>query len=486
MNYADPERAKAMQQGQPGEARCPAISTQEIIAGDAVAAPGWVRSESFAFLGDADISADRYIEADFARAEYERMWTRTWQFACREEHIPDVGDYHVYDIGPHSLIVTRVGEDDIRAYHNACLHRGTKLRYSGTEGSATEFRCPFHGWSWNVDGTCRKVLCDWDFPHAQKPDLSLPQARVATLGGFVFVNMDPGALSLEDYIGPEALAHFRAWKLEDRYVYCHVKKRLACNWKLNQEAFHEAYHVLATHPQVSPSNGDANSQYDVYGEHVSRFISTLGVVSPHLYGTVSEQDVLDQFVMGDPSAMAGAQRVLHEGDTARGAMARLFRSAFEAANGVDLADVSDSELLDCFSYNLFPNMFLFPGISLPMVYRFRPDPRDHRRSFFEVLFLRPVPSDGERPEPAELIVLADDQSFTEADGMDPGFGQILDQDTDNLFLQQEGLEAAVKKSLTLGNYQEIRIRHFEQAIDRYVAMPPLAADWRALQGGSKG
>ena len=58
--------------------------------------------------------------------------------------------------------------------------------------------------------------------------------------------------------------------------------------------------------------------------------------------------------------------------------------------------------------------------------------------------------------------------------MDPGFGKILDQDTDNLFAQQEGIEASAKPGLTLGDYQEIRIRHFERGIDRYMAMPPLA------------
>jgi len=406
------------------------------------------------------------------------MWPRTWQFACREEHIPEVGDYYVYDVGPYSLIVTRAGEDDIRAYFNACLHRGTKLRHSGTEGSATEFRCPFHGWSWDIDGSCKTVVCDWDFPHVSREELSLPEARVATLGGFVFVNMDPDAPSFEDYIGPEALEHIKAWKLEDRYVVAHIQKRLNCNWKLNQEAFHEAYHVVATHPQNMPSNGDANSQYDTYGEHVSRFISTLGVVSPHLYGQISEQDTFDQFIMGDPSSLEGVERKLEEGQTARQAMAKLFRKTFEEANNTDLSGVSDSELLDCYSYNLFPNMFIFPGISLPMVYRFRPDPRDHRKSITEVLFLRPKPRDGSPVETAEVQILDDDQSFTEAEGVDPGFGQILDQDTDNLFLQQEGLEAARKKSLTLGNYQEIRIRQFERAIDKYVAMPKLEVDWR--------
>ncbi|HMK85757.1 MAG TPA: aromatic ring-hydroxylating dioxygenase subunit alpha [Steroidobacteraceae bacterium] len=465
-----------------GEARCPgAPSTQEIIAGDKVQAPDWVRSESYVFLGDEDIPTDRYIDPKYAKLEFDRLWTRTWQFACREEHIPEVGDYYVYDLGPYSFIVTRVARHEIRAYYNACLHRGTKLRASGSLGHASEFKCSFHGWSWNIDGSNKTVVCPWDFPHVDRQKFSLPQARVALLGGFVFINMDPDAPSLGDYLGPVAKAHIEAWKLEDRYVYLHVSKRFPANWKLVIEAFMEAYHVIVTHPQVAVSNGDANSQYDVYGAHVDRFISTLGVLSPHLYGKHTEQDILDQFTLGDSAAIGDARRTLGEGRTARAVMAEMFRGMFEKATRTDLSAVSDSELLDCFSYTLFPNCFLFPGISLPMVYRFRPDPRDHRKCLYEVLFLRPVPVDGKRPEPAEPIHLADDESFTKAPGMDPGFGAILDQDTSNLFMQQEGLEASAKHGLTLGNYQEIRVRNFEKTVDKYLAMEPKRGDLERLQ-----
>lgn len=456
---------------QPGEARCPAISTQDIIAADKVQAPGWVRSESYEFLGSEDVSKDRYISADFARREMESMWTRTWQFACREEHIPEAGDYYVYDIGPYSFIVTRTDDGSIKAHFNACLHRGTKLKPSGTAGYAADIKCPFHGWTWNLDGTNKKVLCPWDFPHVDQDKLTLPEARVETLGGFVWINMDGEAPALRDYLGAKAVEHIEAWKLEDRYIYCHVQKSYPANWKLTVEAFMEAYHVLDTHPQVAPSNADANSQYDVYGEHVNRFISCLGVISPHLEGKFTEQQILDQFTIGDSSVMSDDRPKVGDG-TARQAMADMFRGMFEQATNSDLSNVSDSELLDCFSYTIFPNTYLFPGISLPMVYRFRPDPKDHRRCIYEVMFMRPVPKDGPRPDPAEPIILRDDQSFAEAEGMDPGFGKILDQDTDNLYAQQEGLEASAKSGLTLGNYQEIRIRHFERAIDKYVAMPP--------------
>lgn len=474
MNYVNVEDRDQ----EPGQARCPAISTQEIIAKDKVGAPGWVRSESYEFLGDEDISTSRYLDPAYAKAEFERLWTRTWQFACREEHIPEVGDYHVYDLGHYSFIVTRVSATEIKAYYNACLHRGTKLRASGTEGNAREFKCSFHGWSWNVDGTNKQIVCPWDFPHVDPEKMSLPEVKVEVLGGFVFINMDQDAGPIADYLGPEAKAHFDAWKLEDRYVHVHVAKRLPCNWKLAIEAFLEAYHVIETHPQVAVSNGDANTQYDIYGEHLNRFVSPLGVLSPHLYGKHTEQDILDQFTVGDAGVLGDSKRTLGEDGSARQVMADMLRGMFEQATNTDLSKVSDSEMLDCFSYTLFPNIFLFPGISLPMVYRFRPDPKDHRWCLYEVLFLRPVPKDGARPDPAEPTLLGDHQSFCEAEGMDPGFGAILDQDTDNLFLQQEGLAASAKRGLTLGNYQEIRIRHFEKAVEKYMAMEPKLPNWR--------
>lgn len=464
----------------PGEARHPAESTQDIIARDRNTAPGWARDVSYTYLGSEDVSKDRYTRAEFADGEFARLWPRTWQMACREDHIPEVGDYYVYDLGSYSFIVVRSAEDEIKAHYNACLHRGTKLKPSATEGFAMNLKCPFHGWTWNLDGTLADIPEKWDFGHTRTRRMCLPQARVARLGGFVWVNMDPAAPSLEDYLGPEALAHLTAWKLEDRYIYLHVQKSYPANWKLTMEAFMEAYHVGDTHPQVAPANGDVNSQYDVYGEHVDRFISTLGVVSPKLRERYSEADIIANFTLGDSSALGGARPELKEGERARQVMADMFREMFESASDTDLSHVSDTELLDTYSYTFFPNLFLFPGISLPMIYRFRPDARDHRRTIYEVMFMRPKPRSGDF-ETAEVQLLQDHQSFAEAQGMDPGFGRILDQDTDNLHAQQEGLEASAKAGLTLADYQEIRVRHFEQTVDHYMAMPPFSAKLEDLQ-----
>src|SRR5262249_21194769 len=157
-------------------------------------------------------------------------------------------------------------------------------------------------------------------------------------------------------------------------------------------------------------------------------------------GQYSEQDVLDQFTVGDASFLGDDRPKVAEDGTARQAMADMFRTMFEQATNSDLSKVSDSEILDCFSYTIFPNCFLFPGISLPMVYGFARNRRNHGKTLFEVLSLRRVGRAGHGPPPAEPVELTLEQSFTEAEGMDPGFGKIMDQDTENLFLQQEGLE----------------------------------------------
>jgi len=454
-----------------GEARCPGPSVQEIVRGDAHPAPPVLTSEHYEFLGDADIPVRRYTSQDFFEREMKLIWPRTWQWACREEHIPEAGDYYVYEVGPFSIIVVRQKDESIRAFVNSCLHRGTKLRPCEGDGHASELRCPYHGWTWAIDGALKKVPCAWDFPHVDPEAFHLPEVATGLWGGFVFVNLDPDPMPLTDYLGvlPE---HFRDWGLEDRYVELHMAKELPCNWKTAQEAFLESYHVIETHPQLMTGVGDANVQYDCYGDHVSRFYAAGGVNSPHLNAPLSEQELVNLMLVGDRSVLSDDMTV-GEGETARIVMARFLRRTLGEKYGTDLSRFSDSEMIDTIEYHLFPNMVLFPGLSLPMVYRFRPIGMDPNRTLFEILFLRPVPDDGERPEPAEVFHVREEESYSIVPGMDAAFGNVYDQDTNNLRAQQKGFLNAQysgrKPGQTLGNYQEVRIRHFNDTIDKYLA-----------------
>ena len=189
--------------------------------------------------------------------------------------------------------------------------------------------------------------------------------------------------------------------------------------------------------------------------------------SPHLGRTLTQQEIVDNLMMGDRSIVARPV-VVEEGSNARRAMAGFLREQFDTAMDVGTEGLSDAEILDTIEYTLFPNMFLFPGLSLPMVYRFRPIGNDPDKSLFDLLFLRPVPRSGERPSPAEPVRIPIEVSYTTVPGMDPDMGHVYDQDTWNLGMQQEGLATSKKPGQTLASYQEVRIRHLNQTLDSYL------------------
>lgn len=190
--------------------------------------------------------------------------------------------------------------------------------------------------------------------------------------------------------------------------------------------------------------------------------------SPHLADPLSEQQLLNQMLVGDRSVLDDSMTI-REGETARIVMARFLRKVMGEKYKADLSHFSDSEVIDTIEYHVFPNMVLFPGLSLPMVYRFRPIGLDPNRTLFEILFLRPLPDEDEVPEPPEPYRVKEEESYSTVPGMDAAFGYVYDQDTDNLRAQQQGFRASRKRGETLGNYQEIRIRHFNRTIDKYLA-----------------
>jgi phenylpropionate dioxygenase-like ring-hydroxylating dioxygenase large terminal subunit len=450
----------------PGEARCPGPSTRDLILADGWATPPALTEQSYRFLGDADLPYERYTSPVVFELEMKRLWPKVWQWACREEHIPDVGDHITYDVGPYSILIVRSAPDEIKAYPNACLHRGTQLKPSDSRGFAPRLRCPFHGWTWSLGGDLESLPCRWDFPHVTDEAYRLPTVRLERWGGFVFVNLDPDATPLAEHLGVLS-EHFKdGWDLSNRHIVLHLQKELATNWKAAQEAFLEAYHVVATHAQALPTAGDANAQYDLFGDHVSRFVHTVGHPSPHYRHAQTQQEILDK-MRGAPDGT-----VVPAGRLARSVAAEHLRASLGEQWGVDLSRYSDSEMLDSIEYHLFPNMCLFPGVSLPMIYRFRPMAMDPGRTVFDLIFLQPNRPGETVPRAPDPIRIREDQSYAEAPGMSPGLGFVYDQDTDNLAMQYKGFQASTKPGETLGNYQEARIRHFHQALDAFLARAP--------------
>ena len=446
---------------EPRLARSPGITYQQLLDDDTHPVPDVLRLESPRFLGNTDIPIERYTSREWHRAEVDRLWMRVWQFACREEHIPNAGDYIVYDIANLSFIVIRTTTGAIKAYPNACLHRGRKLK--DYDGSCSEIRCAFHGFAWALDGALADVPAPWDFPHVddrRDDDFHLPECAVGTWAGFVFINPDPNASPLKDFIG-EMADQFTAWDLESRYVEAHVTKIIEANWKITQEAFCEAYHVSGTHPQILPYLGDTNSQIDVW-DTFARVLTPGGTPSPLLEQRPTEEEMLRSML--DVRVDQEAPIALGDGQTARAAAAGAARDRWRPIVGDHVDEMSDAELMDSLDYTLFPNFHPW-GAFNRIVYRFRPNGDDHRSAIMEVLFLSPFK--GERPPPAKVRALGVDEPWTTATELGM-LAKVFDQDTFNMSKVQRGLETTFKPGITLASYQESKIRWLHDLLGEWV------------------
>jgi len=438
--------------------RSTGISYQELLDTDTSPVPEVLRLQSPRFLGSSDIAKERYTSRAWHEREVARLWSRVWQFACREEQIPTVGSFVVYDIAHLSFIVMRSTDGEIKAFANACLHRGRQLK--DASGRCTEIRCPFHGFAWALDGTLSDIPARWDFDHVDDTGFALPEAKVGTWGGFVFINPDPDAAPLEEFLGdlPE---HFARWDLADRYIQGHVCKTIRANWKIAQEAFCESYHVAGTHPQALPYLGDVNSQIDLW-ENFARVITPGGTVSPLLGWEPTEEQILRYMldIRIDEESFVS----LAPGQTARSASAQAARERWRPVVGDRVDDWSDAEFIDNIDYTLFPNFHPW-GAYNRIVYRFRPNGDDHRSALMDVFLLSPF--SGERPAPAKTTHLDADDSWT----MAPELGmlaKVFDQDGFNMPMVQKGLEQTRKPGVTLANYQESKVRWLHDHLTDWV------------------
>ena len=433
---------------------------QALLDTDSRPVPESLRATSVGPLDGVDIAPSEFFDPEFHRLEMARMWNRVWQMACREEQVAAPGDSLVYEIGDASLIILRSDDGTIRAFHNSCLHRGTMLRTR--PGNLSCIRCPYHGLTWNTDGSLREIPSAWDFPHIEDGDLQLPEARVDTWGGFVFVNLDPDAAPLADFL-EDLPWHFESFPLEERWTSLHVVRTMPCNWKIAMEAFIESYHVMAVHPQLLTTANDALTQYDVYGDNVSRMMTAVGVASEHLDPAPDDTTIVTEMLgrkASDPVETV-------EPGTARTVLAERVRASLERRTGLDLSKLTDAELLDGIEYFLFPNLMVWAGYLTPFVYRFRPEGNDPDRCIIEIWKLEPLPESGERPPAAPTRYLGPDETWADVPELGP-FGRVFNQDGATIGRVQRGVKASVASKLNLSQYQESRIRHFHATLHAYL------------------
>ncbi|MBA4766472.1 MAG: aromatic ring-hydroxylating dioxygenase subunit alpha [Porphyrobacter sp.] len=456
--------------------RCPGISYTDMLNGDTRRAPDYLFEESHIEMGDDPLPVAPYISEEFARAEREKMWPNVWLFAAREDEMPEPGDTVVFDIAGKSFLLIRQKDGSVKAFYNACLHRGRKLRTES--GASVQLRCPFHGFTWRNDGSLKEIPCSWDFKHLEGKDMDLPQARVELWQGFVMLTENHALPDFKTWLGPAA-SHYERYDFGNRYTGMWVQKKIPANWKATAEAFMEAWHSITTHPQLLAFLGDANTRYDLIGDHFNRAITPSGVLSPHVKGKNSDY-VLEKMNEFSGGADAKTNRRFNASEEpvegydaedplgARKVLAEAGRKGFAENYGYDYSDASDTEILDNFTYNIFPNFAPWIGFLPTLVYRWLPGATPDW-CIMEIRLLFPTPKGQERPRAVAPTYIPDDEPFAWAnDIMGPQLANVFDQDMANLPYVQEGMKAMKDGLMELGHYQDSRVRHFQTTLMKYI------------------
>ncbi|MBU6267458.1 MAG: aromatic ring-hydroxylating dioxygenase subunit alpha [Sphingomonadales bacterium] len=420
----------------------------------------------FAVTNPELIPAERYHDAAFFELERQKLWPHVWQMACRLEEIPNLGDFVEYTILEKSVIVVNT-KNGVKAFHNACRHRGVRLATGPGNCAKTGFICPFHGWRWNTEGACTFVFGKDIFNEAllDHAEIDLPPVRVEFWAGCAFINFDDEAPALLATLGPvvETLNARNVDKLKMDWWYGTV---LPTNWKLAMEAFMEGYHVMRTHPQLFDLMPVAGYGMDADGEKSGRQLDarqTVGLMidfyarlSTGMAGMVHETEVAvleglrDMDLPEDPMAALGAfigraQAAVSEDGFARGAP--MF----------DIPSVNQSHPFHDVEF-MFPHFFLLPSLAAMSSYRIRP--LTPETCLFEIwsLVLRPEGEAYDTPKAPTMLPYDS-----------PEFPEIPMQDYSNLPLQQQGLHAGKFQHMRLSREQEGMISNYQRLIDGFLA-----------------
>ena len=197
---------------------------------------------------------DCYLSDRMFELERERIFFREWYCMAREEELPNVGDYVVRNVAGESILLVRTREGALAAHYNVCRHRGSQLVPDCERGHfAGGIRCPYHSWTYTLDGALRTAPFLEEGDGLSRGDLNLHPVGLGTWGGFIFVHLTPAppgeGRSLADQLGgvPERL---RRYPLAELRVARRIEYPVAANWKVMLENHNECYHCRPVHPQL--------------------------------------------------------------------------------------------------------------------------------------------------------------------------------------------------------------------------------------------
>ena len=217
-------------------------------------------AETFA-AGAKTLAQQYFVSPEVFAEEQDRIFSKQWVLVAHQSQLAEPGDYFVAEVASESLIIVRDKGAELHGFYNVCRHRGTRLR-EDRNGHLSAIQCPYHAWTYGLDGRLIGAPHMDQVPGFDKADYSLHPVNIALWEGFIFVNLADastrhsgqaargGYMSLEKWFAPLA-GKFSHWNLPKLRAAKRIEYDVKANWKLMFENYSECYHCPGVHPMLS-------------------------------------------------------------------------------------------------------------------------------------------------------------------------------------------------------------------------------------------
>ena len=242
------------------------------------------------------LPAELYLDPSVAAQEKDRIFSRTWQVVGHDDQVAKAGDYFTTQLVGEPLLIVRGTDQQLRAFYNVCRHRAGPPAEGC--GSRKLFRCVYHGWTYNLDGSLNHATEIDGIEGFRAEDFALAPVRCEEWFHLVFVNLDPDARPLRDSLGdlPRQAERFpfATMKRFERRAY-----DMKCNWKTYVDNYLEGYHLPTVHPGLNRELDFNSYAVEPYASHVRQWSPIRGVqggdTTPRRYQEAGEDLTTDYF-----------------------------------------------------------------------------------------------------------------------------------------------------------------------------------------------
>jgi phenylpropionate dioxygenase-like ring-hydroxylating dioxygenase large terminal subunit len=219
-----------------------------------------------------------YYDREYLREEFDAVFARNPLIVAHHSELAEPGNFITADVAGAPLIVVRQDDGGVKAFANACRHRGARVELAES-GRRRMFACPYHKWCYSRDGSIRSIPFDDGFLGLDRGGLSLVEYPAAECGGFVWASAEPGGrLDMSSYIGPELMRDVETSGVVAAKLYRRHTFNLEMNWKAVMDGFTDAYHLQFVHPEtVGPFFHTNIYQCDIFGRNWRMTVARRGV-----------------------------------------------------------------------------------------------------------------------------------------------------------------------------------------------------------------